>query len=108
MADRRRPTAAPCSSGSAASLVLLVPSHQHDFKWVGLVLVRLAVASLAWRRGSTIFPAAATRLTNSPVFFDVQFNSATTPWPEMRDAVLAAEDAGSAWPGWSTTSPDRC
>jgi alkanesulfonate monooxygenase SsuD/methylene tetrahydromethanopterin reductase-like flavin-dependent oxidoreductase (luciferase family) len=28
------------------------------------------------------------------VIFDVQFNSATTPWPEMRDAVLAAEDAG--------------
>ena len=25
---------------------------------------------------------------------DVQFNSATTPWPEMRDAVLAAEAAG--------------
>jgi len=28
------------------------------------------------------------------VNFDVQFNSATTPWPEMRDAVLAAEDKG--------------
>lgn len=26
--------------------------------------------------------------------FDVQFNSATTPWPHMRDAVLAAENAG--------------
>ncbi len=25
---------------------------------------------------------------------DVQFNSATTPWPQMRDAVLAAEAAG--------------
>jgi alkanesulfonate monooxygenase SsuD/methylene tetrahydromethanopterin reductase-like flavin-dependent oxidoreductase (luciferase family) len=28
------------------------------------------------------------------VILDVQFNSATTPWPEMRDAVLAAEAAG--------------
>jgi alkanesulfonate monooxygenase SsuD/methylene tetrahydromethanopterin reductase-like flavin-dependent oxidoreductase (luciferase family) len=28
------------------------------------------------------------------VILDVQFNSATTPWPEMRDAVLAAESAG--------------
>lgn len=25
---------------------------------------------------------------------DIQFNSATTPWPEMREAVLAAEAAG--------------
>jgi alkanesulfonate monooxygenase SsuD/methylene tetrahydromethanopterin reductase-like flavin-dependent oxidoreductase (luciferase family) len=28
------------------------------------------------------------------VILDVQFNSATTPWPELRDAVLAAQDAG--------------
>jgi len=28
------------------------------------------------------------------VIRDVQFNSATTPWPEMRDAVLAAEASG--------------
>lgn len=28
------------------------------------------------------------------MILDVQFNSATTPWPEMRDAVLAAEAAG--------------
>ncbi|MCU1367535.1 MAG: hypothetical protein JWL72_4530 [Ilumatobacteraceae bacterium] len=28
------------------------------------------------------------------VILDVQFNSATTPWVEMRDAVLAAESAG--------------
>jgi alkanesulfonate monooxygenase SsuD/methylene tetrahydromethanopterin reductase-like flavin-dependent oxidoreductase (luciferase family) len=28
------------------------------------------------------------------VILDVQFNSATTPWPVMRDAVLAAEAAG--------------
>jgi alkanesulfonate monooxygenase SsuD/methylene tetrahydromethanopterin reductase-like flavin-dependent oxidoreductase (luciferase family) len=28
------------------------------------------------------------------VHFDVQFNSATTAWPEMREAVLAAEEAG--------------
>jgi alkanesulfonate monooxygenase SsuD/methylene tetrahydromethanopterin reductase-like flavin-dependent oxidoreductase (luciferase family) len=33
------------------------------------------------------------------VILDVQFNSATTPWPAMRDAVWAAEDAGfgAAW-----------
>ena len=33
------------------------------------------------------------------MILDVQFNSATTPWPQMRDAVLAAEDAGfgAAW-----------
>src|SRR3954447_2082220 len=34
------------------------------------------------------------RWQTSPVILDVQFNSATTPWPEMRDAVLAAEAAG--------------
>ncbi|CAB4877488.1 unannotated protein [freshwater metagenome] len=28
------------------------------------------------------------------MIFDVQFNSATTPWPELRDAVLAAEASG--------------
>ena len=28
------------------------------------------------------------------MILDVQFNSATTPWPELRDAVLAAQDAG--------------
>ena len=28
------------------------------------------------------------------MILDVQFNSATTPWPAMRDAVQAAEDAG--------------
>jgi alkanesulfonate monooxygenase SsuD/methylene tetrahydromethanopterin reductase-like flavin-dependent oxidoreductase (luciferase family) len=28
------------------------------------------------------------------VIRDVQFNSATTPWPQMREAVLAAEEAG--------------
>ena len=30
---------------------------------------------------------------------DVQFNSATTPWPQLRDAVLAAEELGygAAW-----------
>ncbi|MEO6125956.1 MAG: LLM class flavin-dependent oxidoreductase, partial [Ilumatobacteraceae bacterium] len=33
------------------------------------------------------------------MILDVQFNSATTPWPAMRDAVLAAEAAGfgCAW-----------
>lgn len=33
------------------------------------------------------------------MILDVQFNSATTPWPAMRDAVLAAESAGfgCAW-----------
>jgi alkanesulfonate monooxygenase SsuD/methylene tetrahydromethanopterin reductase-like flavin-dependent oxidoreductase (luciferase family) len=28
------------------------------------------------------------------VILDVQFNAATTPWPELRDAVLVAEAAG--------------
>ena len=28
------------------------------------------------------------------MILDVQFNSATTPWPEIRDAVLAAEAPG--------------
>ena len=28
------------------------------------------------------------------MILDVQFNSATTPWPQMRDAVLAAEAVG--------------
>ena len=28
------------------------------------------------------------------MILDVQFNSATTPWPELRDAVLAAQEAG--------------
>jgi hypothetical protein len=28
------------------------------------------------------------------VILDIQFNSATTPWPELRDAVLAAQEAG--------------
>ncbi len=32
------------------------------------------------------------KLTN--VILDVQFNAATTPWPELRDAVLAAQEAG--------------
>jgi len=33
------------------------------------------------------------------MILDVQFNSATTPWPELRDAVFAAEAAGfgCAW-----------
>ena len=32
------------------------------------------------------------KLTN--VILDVQFNAATTPWPELRDAVIAAQEAG--------------
>jgi alkanesulfonate monooxygenase SsuD/methylene tetrahydromethanopterin reductase-like flavin-dependent oxidoreductase (luciferase family) len=31
---------------------------------------------------------------NIGVILDVQFNSATTPWPSMRDAALAAQDGG--------------
>ena len=32
------------------------------------------------------------KLTN--VILDVQFNASTTPWPELRDAVIAAQEAG--------------
>ncbi|MCU1396336.1 MAG: hypothetical protein JWM34_4764 [Ilumatobacteraceae bacterium] len=37
---------------------------------------------------------SSVRCQTRAVILDVQFNSATTPWAEMRDAVLAAESAG--------------